>query len=69
VAYLVAPLPLERHGDFEQNGDDPREVDVTDDLEGGGGRSQSITPGSACGKVMQCMSRVLCVVCLCVCGG
>lgn len=32
MSYLVAPLPLEGHGDSEQDGDDPREVDVADDL-------------------------------------
>lgn len=34
-SYLVAPLPLERHGDPEQDGDDPREVDVANDLKEG----------------------------------
>lgn len=30
--HLKAPLPLERQRDLEQNGDDPREVDVANDL-------------------------------------
>lgn len=32
VSHLIAPLPLERHGDLEQNGYDPREVDITHNL-------------------------------------
>lgn len=31
-SYLVAPLPLEGHGDLEEDGYDPGEVDVTDNL-------------------------------------
>lgn len=31
-SYLIAPLPLERHSEFEQNGYDPCKVDVTHDL-------------------------------------
>lgn len=31
--HLEAPLPLEGQSDFEQNGDDPCEVDVANDLE------------------------------------
>lgn len=31
-AHLLAPLPLEGYGDFQQDSDDPREVDITHDL-------------------------------------
>ena len=31
-SYLIGPLPLERYGDFEQNGYDPCKIDVTHDL-------------------------------------
>ena len=31
-SYLIAPLPLERHSDLEQNGYDPCEVDVAHNL-------------------------------------
>lgn len=33
VSHLVAPLPLERHGDFKENGYDPREVNIANNLE------------------------------------
>lgn len=32
--HLAQPLPLEGHGHPQQDGDDPREIDVTDDLPG-----------------------------------
>lgn len=32
LSYLIAPLPLERHSDLEQNGYDPCKVDVTHNL-------------------------------------
>lgn len=32
LPHLKAPLPLERQRDLEQNGDDPRKVDVANDL-------------------------------------
>lgn len=35
-AHLVQPLPLEGHDHPQQDGDDPCEVDVTDDLQGRG---------------------------------
>ena len=35
-AHLVQPLPLEGHDHPQQDGDDPCEVDVADDLQRGG---------------------------------
>ena len=38
--HLVAPLPLEGNGHLQQDGDDPREVDITHDLTGEGGEKE-----------------------------
>ena len=31
-SYLIEPFPLERNGDFDEDGDDPCEVNVAHDL-------------------------------------
>lgn len=43
MAHLKAPLPLERQRDLEQDGDDPRKVDVANDLKKRENRSAGLS--------------------------